>query len=176
MTSLALSIGTVLIVGMLSLAGLLMSCLSLSGTWLVALAAALVALSPVDGMPGWMLFILYLAIATAVEGIEFLAGVWGVRRRHGSRLASWAALVGGLAGMVMGTLIPIPVFGPLVGMVAMSFVLVYAVERHRLQASAPAAHIAFGTVLSRVAVIFVKIGTTLAMSIWLLYRTAAALW
>ncbi len=171
-----ITIGAVAIILLLCLAGTIMSCIALSGTWLIAAAAAVAALLPGERMPGWLLVGVFALISAAVEGVEFLAGYWGVRRREGSRLASFVALVGGLVGMVAGTLIPIPFFGPVIGMIAVSFVLVYAVEHHRLQEASKAAHIAAGAVVSRVAVILLKVGTTLGMSAWLLVHLFLGLW
>ncbi len=171
-----LAIGAIVIVLLLCLAGTVMSCIALSGTWVIALAAALVALLPGEGMPGWELVGVFLLISAVVEGIEFLAGYWGVRRREGSRLASLVALVGGLVGMLVGTLIPVPFFGPVIGMIVISFVLVYAVEHHRLKEASKAAHIATGAVVSRVAVILLKMGATLGMSVWLLVHLLIGLW
>jgi len=171
-----LLITAIVVALLLSLLGIIMSCLALSGTWVVALAAAVAALMPGEKMPDWGMVGVFLLIAALVEAIEFLAGYWGVRRRDGSRLASVVALVGGLAGMLLGTLIPVPFFGPVIGMIVLSFVLVYAVERHRLQENAKAAHIATGAVVSRVAVILLKVGTTLGMSAWLLVSLFLALW
>ncbi|NQU40643.1 MAG: DUF456 domain-containing protein [Lentisphaerae bacterium] len=161
---------------LLCLLGVFMSCIALSGTWVIALAAVVAAMLPGETMPGWGLVLLFLLISTVVEGIEFAAGYWGVRRRNGSRLAAFVALVGGLVGMLAGTLIPIPIVGPLLGMLLVSFVLVYAVEHHRLQESSKAAHIAIGAVVSRVLVILLKVGTTVGMSAWLLIRLLITLW
>jgi hypothetical protein len=47
-------------------------------------------------------------------------GQWGARRFGGSRRAQWGALIGGFAGLFVGT--PIPVLGSLV----MSFVGTFA--------------------------------------------------
>jgi len=169
------AIGAIVVILLLCLAGTVMSCIALSGTWVIALAAAVAALLPGEGMPGWGLVGVFLLISAAVEGIEFLAGYWGVRKRSGSRLASLAALVGGLVGMVVGALISPPLLGSLIGMIVMSFVLVYAVEHHRLKEASKAAHIAMGAVIARVAVIMLKVGTTLAMSAWLLVHLALGL-
>jgi uncharacterized protein YqgC (DUF456 family) len=174
LTTVAFICGIALIL-CLCLLGTFMSCIALSGSWLIALAAAVAALLPGETMPGWGLVGGFLVISILVEVIEFGAGYWGVRKRNGSRLAAFVALVGGLAGMLLGTLIPIPVVGPIIGMVVVSFVLVYAVERRRLKASGQAAHIATGVVISRVAVILFKVGTTIGMSAWLLVDLLLAL-
>jgi len=91
-----------------------------------------------------------------------MAGHWGVRRRGGSRLAGFAAMGGGLLGLVLGSMI-LPVIGTFLGMLAGSFGLAYVVERHRLQASAPAAHIATGAVLACVAMLMLKVAVALVL-------------
>lgn len=154
-----------------SFVALLLSCLSISGTWLVALlAAGTVFWRPTAA--GWWTVAVFLAVSVLVEGAEFLAGAWGVQRRGGSRLAGFAALAGGLAGLALGALIPIPVIGPLIGMLAGSFALAYAVERRRLQQHDQAAHIASGAVLARLLIILLKVGATLAMILYLTVRLA----
>ncbi|MCE9613081.1 MAG: DUF456 family protein [Lentisphaerae bacterium] len=152
---------------LLCLAGLLLSAVSLSGTWLVLAAALVARWLPGTAGPGWGTVAVFAALAVLVEVGEALAGGWGVRRRGGSRLAGVAAIVGGLAGLVLGGLIPIPIVGSLLGMCAVGFVAVYAVERHRLQATGAAAHIAWGAVLSRLFVMLLKAGVTLGMIAWL---------
>jgi uncharacterized protein YqgC (DUF456 family) len=159
--------GVYLLIVLLGLVALVLSAVSLSGTWLVVLAALLALALPDRDFPGLATVLVFLLIAALVEGAEFLAGTWGVRRRGGSALAGVAALVGGLVGLFVGTLIPIPVVGSLLGMMAGAFGLVYVVERRRLQRADAAAHIAWGTVLSRIAVIVLKVGVTLAMLSWL---------
>lgn len=159
--------GIYVLIALLGLAALALSAVSLSGTWLVVAAALLALVLPGRDFPGAGTIIAFLLAAAVVEGLEFLAGTWGVRRRGGSALAGLAALVGGLLGLFVGTWIPIPIVGSLLGMLAGAFGLVYAVEQRRLRRADAAAHIAWGTVLSRVAVIVLKVGVTLAMLTWL---------
>ena len=90
-----------------------------------------------------------------------------MRKRGGSGLAGLAALAGGLLGALVGSVIPIPLVGTLLGMLAGSFGAVYAVERRRLSAHDPAAHIAWGAVLSRMLIVLLKVVVTLGLSIWL---------
>lgn len=149
---------------LLCLFGLGLSAVSISGTWLVAAAAAVGRLLPGAPRYGWGFVLGLVAAAALVEGVEALAGAWGVRRRGGSRLAGVAAIAGGLAGLLLGTLIPIPILGNLIGMLAGSFGLVYVVERHRAMAGAAhATHVAWGAVLGRLTVMLLKVLVTLGM-------------
>jgi uncharacterized protein YqgC (DUF456 family) len=150
------------LVVVLALSGLLLSCLGISGGYLIALAAGLAA--PLSGpdFPGWRTPVVFAAMAGAVDVVEWLASHWGVRRRGGSRLAGFAAMAGGLAGLLLGSLM-FPVVGSLLGLMAGSFGLAYVVERHRLQASAPAVHIATGAVLACVAMLLIKVMVALLL-------------
>jgi uncharacterized protein YqgC (DUF456 family) len=152
-----------IVVGLLCLAGLALSCVSLSGTWLVVAASILAALVRSDPFPGIWTVVLFAAAAGAVEGVEAVAGAWGVKRRGGSNLAGLAAMLGGFAGLLVGGLIPIPVVGSLLGMLVCSFALAYVVERRRLRAER-AADIAWGAVTARVLVILLKVVVTLGLT------------
>lgn len=147
---------------MLAALGLLLSCLGISGGYLIAGAAALAV--PLSGpqFPGWGVPIGFALVAGAVDAVEWMASHWGVRRRGGSRLAGFAAMGGGLLGLFFGSLV-LPVIGSLIGMMAGSFGLAYLVERRRLQASAPAAHIATGAVLACVAMLMLKVAVALLL-------------
>jgi uncharacterized protein YqgC (DUF456 family) len=151
----------------LCLGGLALSALSISGTWLVTAAAALAAPLSGDGFPGWGTVAVFAGLSLAVEGIEAVAGAWGITRRGGSRLAAAAALIGGLAGLLAGSLIPIPVVGSLLGMMAGSFVLAFLVESRRRDVDG-AVSVAWGAVLARLAVLLLKAAATLGMAAWLL--------
>lgn len=154
--------GSVILLG---LAGVLISCLGFSGTWLLAAAAAIAVPLSGPAFPDWRLVIVFVAMAAAVDGIEWFASHWGVRRRGGSRLAGLAAMGGGLLGLVLGSFV-LPIVGSLLGMMAGSFALAYLVERRRMQA-AGAAHIATGAVIACVLVLLLKVVVSLAMAAWL---------
>ena len=156
-----------ILVGLLCLAGLILSCLTISGTWLVLLATILAAFLGGPHFPGWITIVLFLVLAIFVEIVEWLAGLWGVQKRGGSKLAGFAAIVGGILGLFLGTLIPIPILGSLFGMFAGSFALAYAVEHHRLKVSSQALHIAWGTVIARILVLLLKVVITLSMIAYL---------
>jgi len=152
----------------LCLAGVGLSGLSISGTWLVTAAALLAFFVKTGPFPGIWTLILFVLISAAVEGVEAVAGAWGVTRRGGSRLAGLAAVIGGILGLFIGGVIPIPLVGSLIGMTVCSFGLVYLVEHRRLRKSNEAAGIAWGAVIARVLVIIVKVGVTIGMAVALL--------
>jgi uncharacterized protein YqgC (DUF456 family) len=156
----------------LCLTGVLMSVVTLSGTWLVVLAAGLVAVLSPEPFPGPWTVLAFALIAGLVEGVEALAGAWGVMKRGGSKMAGFLAAVGGLVGFVVGGLIPIPLVGNLIGMLALGFVLVYAWERRRLKRAGAAASIAWGSVLGRLAVMLVKVAATVGMAAYLIVGMA----
>ena len=145
------------------IAGLVLSCLSLSGTWLVVVATLIAMLLRPANFPGWWTITGFVLLSTAVELAEGLAGAWGVTRRGGSGWAGWAAVAGGLIGLVAGALIPIPVVGSLIGMMGGSFLCAFAVEKYRLQHTVHAAYIARGAILGRIVVIIMKVVATLGM-------------
>lgn len=150
---------------LLCLGAVALSCISLSGTWLVLLAG-LGALC-IFGTPGWTFIWVALLVSIGVELMEWGASAWGIRRRGGSGAAGWAALLGAMAGMFLGALIPPPLVGSLLGMLGGSFLLAFLVERRRM-AHGEAAHIAMGAVAARILILLVKILTTLGLALALL--------
>lgn len=156
------------LIWLLCLLGIGLSGLSLSGTWLVAAAALLAFFVKTGPFPGIWTLIVFVLISAGVEGVEAVAGAWGVTRRGGSRLAGLAAVAGGLLGLFAGAIIPVPLVGSLIGMVVCSFGLVYIVENRRLRESGEAAHIAWGAVTARVLVILIKVAVTIGMAAVLL--------
>ena len=156
-----------MLVWVMCLVGLLLSCLSISGTWLVVGATLLAMVLGGAGFPGFGSLLGMIWIAICVEVVEYVAGVWGVKKRGGSNWAGLAALIGGMVGLVLGMAIPVPVLGGLLGMTAGSFGLVYGVERYRLKQTGPAVHIALGAVVARFFVVLIKVGATLGMMAWL---------
>lgn len=153
------------IAALLCFVGFILSCLSLSGTWVVLAATGLVAWSTWPAFPGLGTLVIFLLLCIGVEVIEALAGAWGVQKRGGSKATGWAALLGGFIGMFLGTFIPIPIIGNLLGMLIGSFGLAFLVEHARMKKTEHALHVATGAVIARVGVIFLKVGITLLMSI-----------
>ena len=158
------SFGIYSIAALLCLLGFVLSCLSLSGTWIVFGATLLVAWKNWPEFPGLWTLVLFLLICITVEILEAVAAAGGVQRRGGSKAAGWAALGGGFLGMLLGGFIPVPVFGNLLGMIIGSFGCAFLAEHARMKRTEQAAHVATGAVLARLAIIFVKVGATLAMA------------
>jgi uncharacterized protein YqgC (DUF456 family) len=153
------TLGLVAIV-LVQLAALCMIPLGLPGTWLQVFAAGIVAWRM--DRPLWG-FAIVLALAVAGEIAETLSGQWGARRFGGSRRAAWGALIGGFAGLFIGT--PIPVLGSL----AMSFVGTFAgalagemMERGRL---APELRVGVGAMVGRAVGIGMKLGTAFVIAV-----------
>ncbi|HEY5653961.1 MAG TPA: DUF456 domain-containing protein [Pontiella sp.] len=166
------SLGIYSLAGLLCLIGFALSCLSLSGTWLVLAAAGIISWFRWPEFPGIITLVLFLLLCIGVEVAEALAGTWGVQRRGGSKAAGWAALGGGFMGMILGSFIPIPILGNLFGMLAGSFGCAYLVEHAKIKRSQHAAHVATGAVLARLGIIFIKVGITLIMTLILAIGTA----
>ncbi|WP_372805964.1 DUF456 family protein [Pontiella sp.] len=159
------TLGIYTLAGLLCLAGFVLSCLSLSGTWVVLAATGLVAWHRWPEFPGIVTPALFLLVCIGVEVVEAFAGTWGVQKRGGSKQAGFAAMVGGLLGMILGGFIPVPIIGSLFGMIAGSFALAFLVEHSRMKKTDHAAHVATGAVLARLGVIFLKVGITVAMTL-----------
>lgn len=157
------SFGIYSLAGLLCLIGFILSCLSLSGTWVVLGATGLVAWSRWPDFPGIGTLVIFLLLCIGVELIEAFAGAWGVQKRGGSKAAGWAALGGGFLGMIFGGFIPIPIIGNLLGMMIGSFGCAFLVEHAKMKKKSHAAHVATGAVLARLGVIFLKVGVTMAM-------------
>ena len=76
-----------------------------------------------------------------MEVLEWVAGAWGVNKRGGPGGLpdgpDW-----GVLGFFLGFMIPIPLIGNFMGMLLLSFLLVFWVERQRLGHDRQAAHVA----------------------------------
>ena len=158
-----MSIFPTILIALLCIAGIILSCLSISGTWLVVVATAIAAFLRPNAFPNLWLVVIFIVLSALVEVAETLSGIVGAQMHGGSKLSALAALIGGLAGMLLGTTIPIPILGNMFGLVIGSFALVFIVEYIRLKKANRAAHIALGTIISRVFVMMLKVTVTLAM-------------
>jgi len=162
-----------IVASLLCLGGIFASLLSFTGAWLIVLAALALFLIQPETPMDWTLIAVFVVICIALEIVEFFSAKLGVSKRGGSAAAGWAALAGGIAGMFLGTFIPVPVFGTLIGMILGSFLAAFYVEKRRLNHDEKAAHIAWGAVWARLIVMLVKTGAALSMTAYLVFAAVA---
>lgn len=116
------------IVVIASLLGVLLTALTLPGTWV----AILVAVACQFWRPGmfslWTLGTV-IAIAVAAEVIEIAASAAGARHTGGSKRAAWGAVGGSLVGLIVGSGV-FPVVGSIVGAIVGAGLGALLVERH----------------------------------------------
>lgn len=95
---------------------------NLPGTWLMVLSAALVEWWTSDEIFGVGFLVAAVFLALLGEVLEFAASAAGARGSGGSKRGAVLAISGGMIGAVMGTLLPVPILGTLVGASAGAFV------------------------------------------------------
>jgi hypothetical protein len=148
------------------LAALCMVPLGLPGTWLQVVVAGVLAWS--DPAAAGHLFAVAVLLAVAGEVTDVVSGRWGTRRFGGSSRAAWGALLGGFAGLLVGT--PVPIVGSLVMSFVGTFVGAVAGELWGRGALAPSLRIGWGAVVGRTLGVGVKM--TLAFAIAILSAVA----
>jgi hypothetical protein len=68
---------------LLCFVGFILSCLSLSGTWIILATAGLLSWYRWPEFPNLGTLIVFLLLCIAVEIVEAMAGAWGVQKRGG---------------------------------------------------------------------------------------------
>lgn len=161
----------VLCFGLVLLGCLLLIPLGLPGIWLMILAGILYG--PVTGMPlGWGTLGITAVLATAAEGVEFALGAHMARRFGGSRRSAWGSIVGGLAGALL--LSPLPVLGPMTGAFVGAFAGAWIGEWSLNRSHDTATRTATGALIGRVLAVAVKIGLGMVIAVWLVAAAALA--
>ena len=145
----------------LSAAGLTLVSLGLPGTWLTAGAIVLcVGLSPKAAVTLTMLGGL-LGFCLAAEGLEFLVGTMGAHRYGVSKAGIWGSIIGGFLGML---LLNVP------GIFLGTFLGAFLLEAY--QGKENALRLGWGALVARLCALAAKMAVTLAMAafglIWLL--------
>lgn len=98
--------------------GVLLTAITLPGTW-IALLSALVAKAIAPTLIETNVLIAIAGIAVTGELIEFFASAAGSKRAGGSRSAAVMSIVGAVVGLILGSfLIPIPILGTILGAIA----------------------------------------------------------
>jgi uncharacterized protein YqgC (DUF456 family) len=89
---------------------------NLPGTWLMVLLATVIEWwKPGEFLFGWTVLYVVVGLAILGEILEFVLAAAGARQAGGSRRAAALAILGGLVGAILGTLLPIPIAGTLIG-------------------------------------------------------------
>ena len=145
-------------------AGLLLTVVRLSGTWLILVAAIVYSWST-DWQaigPGMLGFLAGLAVFGEI--VEFLTSMVATRRGGGSRAAGWAGLIGGIAGMFVFS-IPLPVIGTMIGAVIGCFAGAMLAELAQQKRIEHGARVGYFAAVGFVIGLAVKIALALVMSV-----------
>jgi uncharacterized protein YqgC (DUF456 family) len=135
--------------------------LGLPGTWLQVLVAG--ALTWSEPEAAGRLLVVAIVLAVVGELTDVLSGRWGTRRFGGSSRAAWGALLGGFAGLFVGT--PIPIVGSLVMSFVGTFVGAVVGELSGRGALAPSLRSGWGAVVGRVLGVTVKMTLGFAIAV-----------
>lgn len=151
-----MDVAAISVVILTALLGLLLTLLTLPGTWLMVLAAPLMNLWQ-PGMFDWKTISTLAALALLGEAFEMLSGAAGAKKVGGGGKAATGAIVGGIVGAILGTFIPIPIVGTIVGAVLGAGGGAALAERHWNNKSwNDAARIGTGAAVGRLAAVVVK--------------------
>ncbi len=146
--------------------GVLLSCLALSGTWLVVIAAVSAFLVR-GGFPGLGTVLTFVYLAILVEVAEYVLSFWGVKKQGGSNRAALVALTGSMLGLALGGILAFPLIGALLGIPLGGFAAVYAYERFHERTVGQSLRVAAGVLLARFGVMLMKLTATMGMTLWL---------
>ena len=138
----------VVLLGLCSIAGLVLVALGLPGLWLICAAA------------------LVLGLLTGFHAIGFvtIAIMVGLARRYGgSPRAGWGALLGGLLGAVVG--VPVPVVGSVIAAILGCFAGAAIFEYATTRRAGTAVRAGWGALLGRVAASAAKVALGIVMTI-----------
>lgn len=114
------------LVTIVAFAGILLTLLTLPGTWVALAAAALAqwwsfeylddpATPDTELMFSWWSLGGALFAAVLGEVIEFVASAVGAAKAGGGKRAAILSMVGGFVGAIVGTLVPPPIVGTILG-------------------------------------------------------------
>jgi uncharacterized protein len=144
---------------LIMLAGLFLIPFGLPGLWLMI---GVVAFGTFTGKVAWWIFALLIVLGIIAELLEFVAVKRMSDRHGGSRLAFAGAILGGLAGAIIGA--PVPIIGSLVAGILGTFAgaaLVTAWEQRGLNHAAM--RVGMGAALGRAAAVAIKVAVAVVV-------------
>jgi uncharacterized protein YqgC (DUF456 family) len=146
---------------------------ALPGNWLIVITTALFAWwHAEDSIFSSYTLIAITALALLGELVEFFGSVVGARKAGARFRGSLGAIIGALAGAVLGTfLIPIPLLGTLLGSCAGAAIMAFIFELSSGRRMEDSVRLGFGAGLGR----FLGTSTKIALGllIWLIVAVAA---
>ncbi len=162
------------IVALASLVGVVLTLLTLPGTWFIILVALLCQWWR-EGLYEWWTIALCALLAFAGEVVEFAWSARGAKRTGGTRPGMVGSIVGGLIGAVVGTfVIPIPLLGTIIGAAVGAGLGAVAGERGMSQRTwRESAAVGRGAAVGRLTAVAIKTG--IAGMIGLVLTTGAML-
>ena len=154
--------------GAACLTAVILSMMTISGTWIIVGVGLLFKLAHVPIEPSWTTLIILAALAGLVEVCEGFTSYFGVVKRGGSKLAGIVASITSFIGGILGTILIPYILGSLIGLFIGGFLGAYAVEYFRLKHNNKALNIATGTIIAKVFIMVLKVVITLTMILLLI--------
>ncbi|HXL10302.1 MAG TPA: DUF456 family protein [Gemmatimonadales bacterium] len=153
----------VVLLGLCSIAGLVLVALGLPGLWLICAAVLVFGLLTSFHAIGFVTITIMVGLALLGELLELWLG-FGLARRYGaSPRAGWGALLGGLVGAVVG--VPVPVVGSVIGAILGCFAGATIFEYATTRTAGTAVRAGWGALLGRVAASAAKVALGIVMTI-----------
>jgi len=151
------------------LVGLLLIPLGLGGTFVMVGAAAVFGAATGFGQITLKFLGVLLGLALVGEGLESLLGVAVARKYGASKWGMWGAFLGGIAGALVGT--PVPVAGNLVGALIGVFAGAFIMEWLGRGRSDAGLRAGWGALLGRTAASAIKLGIGMIILVLVVKRS-----
>jgi uncharacterized protein YqgC (DUF456 family) len=126
--------------------------LGLPGLWIMI---AVLLLGAIAGLVSPWVFAALLALAGFAEFLEFVMVSRLTARYGGTRRTFWGAVIGGIAGVLVG--LPIPVAGPVMAAFLGTMAGAFLVTWHETGYATGAARASWGALLGRAAAVGLKV-------------------
>lgn len=149
----------------LSLAGVILTAITLPGLWVPVLWALIMQWwRPGGELPfDWWTIAAVVGVGALAEGIEFISSALGAARMGGSKRGALGAAVGSLAGAILGTPFGL-VIGAVVGAVLGAAIGALLAERHWVGKSwGESGQVAKGAAIGRAVALVAKVAAAGAM-------------